>query len=345
MKQFRNKHVFSCVLVFLLLISGFGEIAKAAETPTRDLAVTPLFSSHQKKNVTNYFSVSGTGKQTFQARVTNTSKHTKTIQIELTDAISTQTGIQYTKATKAQIKPAYALTSYSKHPKQTVTLQPSASKIVSVSATIPKDLEGTILGGIHYYEVSKNKSSKTEGSNHVSVHVHYQRDYVLAVAIHASPQKAKDAFYFQDASYLVYPSGSVVKTIFTNEAPAITGAKQFTYRVTKRGRDTTLFQGSSSEMKAAPMTTGYFEFSWGAKSVRPGNYTIHFYENKKEVAFRDFTIPAAKVEQLAKQNNQPIADITPWWVIVLYMIAGAVMALLLFYISKKVKAKQAKKNE
>ncbi|EHX3152364.1 hypothetical protein K1861_003018, partial [Listeria monocytogenes] len=57
------------------------------------------------------------------------------------------------------------------------------------------------------------------------------------------------------------------------------------------------------------------------------------------------TIPAAKVEQLAKQNNQPIADITPWWVIVLYMIAGAVMALLLFYISKKVKAKQAKKNE
>ncbi|EHT9922228.1 DUF916 domain-containing protein [Listeria monocytogenes] len=344
MKRFINKHVYG-VLVFLLLFSGFGGVAKAEETPTRDLAVTPLFSKQQKKNVTNYFSVSGSGQQILKARVTNTGKQPKRVIIELTDAISTQTGIQYTKGTKSQIEPAYALTKYSKKPKQITELKPGESKIVSVSVKVPKAMQGTILGGIHYYEATNSEPTKKAGSKRVSVQVHYQRDYVLAVEIHASPQQAQDAFYFQDASYLVYPSGSVVKTFFTNEAPAITDAKQFTYRVTKRGQDQRLFQGSTNEIKAAPMTTGYFEVPWGAKRVRPGNYTIHFYEKKKEVAFRDFTIPAAKVEKLAKQNNQPIAAITPWWVIVLYMIIGAVMALLLFYISKKVKAKQAKKNE
>ncbi|PDJ30750.1 hypothetical protein AFZ09_14695, partial [Listeria monocytogenes] len=75
-------------------------------------------------------------------------------------------------------------------------------------------------------------------------------------------------------------------------------------------------------------------------------YTIHFYAKGKEVAVRDFTIQAAKVEQLAKQNNQPIAAVTPWWIILLYMLLGAGIGLGVFYGAKRYQAnKQAAKKQ
>lgn len=346
MKRFNLKHALVCVLVFLGSLVPFAASTQAAETPTRDLAVTPLFSADQAKKITNYFSVSGTGNHVFRARVTNSSDKPKKIVVELTDAISTQTGIQYTHATNKQVKKAYQLATYSQTPKRTIRLAARQSKVVSIPIKVPKAVKGTILGGLHYYEVAPLKAGSKTGKKQVSVHVHYRRDYVLAVAIHASKFPDQDAFYLKEATYRVYPSGSVVQTGFANESPAITAPKGFTYRVTKKDAKHALFHGKLEAIKAAPMTTGFYEVAWGAKRVTPGTYTIHFYAKGKEVAVRDFTIQAAKVEQLAKQNNQPIAAVTPWWVILLYMLLGAGIGLGVFYGAKRYQAnKQAAKKQ
>ncbi|EOH9990537.1 hypothetical protein ACMFNL_002928 [Listeria monocytogenes] len=55
MKRFNIKHALVCVLVFLGSLGPFAASTQAAETPTRDLAVTPLFSADQAKKITNYF--------------------------------------------------------------------------------------------------------------------------------------------------------------------------------------------------------------------------------------------------------------------------------------------------
>ncbi|EQA3584205.1 WxL protein peptidoglycan domain-containing protein [Enterococcus faecalis] len=157
-----------------LLILSFISISSVyADDKLSSYSVSPQYSTHQSKDVENFFDIKWTpsSKENFFVKITNNTDKEQTYKIEVNKARTNKNGIiDYSDNAPEANDAKYKLTEMIDIFKE-VKVPANSSENVSGSLTFPKeDFNGLLMAGIHVSE-KKTEDSESNVSNSVAYNI------------------------------------------------------------------------------------------------------------------------------------------------------------------------------
>lgn len=286
--------MYSMSLIGILIFSG-GKVF--AEENGANFSIAPVLPDNQIEDV-SYFSLAPILNQAQKLDVTVYNSSTKdiTVTCDVADATTNDNGMPNYQLTNkkrdSSLKLGFSDIAHVIEP--TVTLKSGENKKVTIEINYPKQLKGTLLGGLTFKEVTE-KSPKNEGVTNRYL-------YSIAVKINGTPSNENKSVKLNEVipeqrNYRNYihaniqnPTSSIIKTL--NVKAVVTSKK-----------NGTTYKSESTNLKMAPNSNFNYGVSLGETALKPGKYEIELTGSAdgKEFSFKK---NLAITNETAKQLNK-----------------------------------------
>lgn len=332
MKKVRD---FFIVIVALLIVGSFPELAKAADEGQVPFSMEAVLPENQRPDSqATYYDlvVKPDTKQQLQFVMKNTSN--KEIQLELAanGAVTNELGtIDYGFSDQKKDSTAkFTLNELLKVP-ETVTLAGGETKTVNAELTIPQEaFEGVILGGIQAVEADQEKAAEPKGSSGLQVSSRYAM--VIGVLLTEDPdnQPQPDLKLTQVKAGLSNGFTAVLANL-QNIQPAMVGKMTIDGKVYKKGSDEVFKETKKENQEMAPNSNFDFAIDWQNEPLQAGEYTLKLVAQNKGHKWefsKDFTISGEEEQTLNKKAVGIKKDYTWLWILL-----GALLFILLLILA------------
>ncbi|MBN3526618.1 DUF916 and DUF3324 domain-containing protein [Paenibacillus apiarius] len=340
---------------FLMLLAalwvGLGIFAsnEVAVAGTMNYSVKANIPANQiNKNLTYFdLKMSPGSKQTISLTVKNGSAEEIKLMIEPNTAITNQNGvIDYSKheyEKDSSLK--YAFTDLIS-PKQKVTLQGNETKEVPFTIQMPQEsFDGIILGGFYIYKI--NQADKTEGNNNIQLKNEFS--YVIGVKLSENEKTVQPALKLNEVQAGLMNYRPAVTANLQNIEPVIVNNLEVDARITKEGKQETLYETKKSQMSMAPNSNFDFPIRWEGRRLESGKYHVYVTANDGIQTWKFDRMFEIKSED-AKQINESAVTTDVVTAVdnkntLLFLGMGAIIAVLVIMIILLLKKKRGETNE
>ncbi|OJG28391.1 hypothetical protein RU98_GL001639 [Enterococcus caccae] len=235
------------------------------------------------------------------------------------------------------------------------TIPAKSSKSLKVKVTMPEEeFDGVILGGLYFTEKEDKTKEEKENSG---VQIRNRLAFAVGIMIRENDNAIKPDLKLGKIQPSQVNYRNVLKANIQNTQPVIIQDMKVDVRVTKKGKNESLFEQNKTGVRMAPNSNFNFGISWANQEFKPGTYTLHMNVTSGSDEWKwskDFEISKKEAQELNEQAVELEVDNTKWYII--GGVAGAIVLIIITfvlsqYISKKrrqkrkrLKAQAIKKN-
>lgn len=281
-------------------------------------------------------------KQTLVTKVTNQSKKTKTIQVTVSDATTSSTGVINYGASKEKLigEEPMAITDMIEAPNQ-IKVKPGKTEEIKFKLTVPrKKFDGLVLGGIRLKEITKESNEPIkEGAS-----LQNEYSYIYSISLKENDDKVKPEITSSGTKY-----NQKAFTAINNVKPMIASKVKIETLLMGEDSDKVLDEFKVEDYRIAPNSTLALPLE-GTEELGLGKY-----RTKTTVSIGDKKWDFESKFEVTKENKEKKKDVlfeeTPkektinWLVIIL--IVGSFIATtvgIFILINKGQKKKKDKTN-
>ena len=299
---------------------GFPLPAQAAQTPTANFVVTPLFPKNQLSTKDGYFNLKVTpgSTQTLKLSVTNPGTTRRELQIIPVTATTADSGtIVYIPSNRTDPS---AKTTFTKmtSPAVTVDLAPHQGKTVSFATKIPKDgFTGEILGGLFVTNPKTSKASTKRTAQNFQLANRYA--VTTAVALWCQPNQAVPAKVQLASTKVITNDAStapVVVAKLRNLAPIAFGELKIKAQIFDKATGHEVASQTLKNRAMAPNSWFNDEIGLGDKPLTPGKYTLKMQLASGDRHWRftqDFTLSKTRTQEHNTRTKPVKGTATTTW--------------------------------
>lgn len=319
--------------------------AASSQTPKKAYAINTVLPDNQINQNLKYWDLSLTPKQeeTLRLQVVNLGSEKITVTVYANNAVTNNSAVIDYAHTTPTIYPknAQSFVAMIKGPrKQTVTLDPSATKEVDFKIQAPaKAFDGMILGGLY------TKADVTTTKTAIHQWVAYQRSVVLRGK---KIDTLRPHLTFGQVVPIVQAAELALRLPTTNKPPMYAQAVTSDLTVTRRSDGKRMAQTSNESQEIAPSS----KFNWELpiKKLPAGDYQMRLVvaanNLPRQTVVRNFTIEGSQVRALEDYTSPKRRNML---IIIILVVMVALLALgswvLLYQRSKKHGAKLGRKSK
>ncbi|EOJ68418.1 DUF916 and DUF3324 domain-containing protein [Enterococcus faecalis] len=289
-----KKIIYCMSLVFILIFSGGKAFAEATGA---NFSVAPVLPENQIEDV-SYFSLSPIFNQAQKIDVTvyNSSTKDVTVTCDVANATTNDNGMpnyQITdKKRDSSLKLGFSDIAHVIEP--TITLKSGENKKVTVEINYPNQLNGTMLGGLTFKEITE-KNSKNKGVTNRYL-------YSIAVKINGEISTEKKSIKLNEVIPEQRNYRNYIHANLQNPTSSIIKKLDVKATVTNEKSGTT-YKSESTNLKMAPNSNFNYGISLGETALKPGKYKIEITGSADGKAFlfkKNFDITNETAKQLNK---------------------------------------------
>lgn len=286
-------------------------------------------------------------KSSFTLNLVNPSSEDVNVDISITGAKTNKNGvIEYTpNDIKNDDSLKFPFEKIVTGPNQ-VLLKPGETKDVKFDIVMPdSDFDGQIVGGISMIRSTKDdKNEKVEGTQ-----IKNRYRYVAPVVLQVNKNEVLPKLEFRN----IYPEQLNAKnTIFitySNINATFFNDMSVEVSISKKGKDTVLYQTRKNNMRMAPNSLINFPVSMQGDKMEPGNYTANItvrgdkgiIEHWKE----DFKISKDEAD---KYNERDVGLYEErkinWKLIIIITLSVIILVIIIYFILTKINNKKKSGN-
>lgn len=305
----------------LLILSLISISSVYADDKLSSYSVSPQYSTHQSKDVENFFDIKWTpsDKEKFSIKITNNTDKEQTYKIEVNKARTNKNGIvDYSDNTPEASDAKYKLTEMIDISKE-VKVPANSSQNVSGSLTFPKeDFNGLLMAGIHVSE-KKTKDSESNVSNSVA----YNIPFVVRGNIDQRPKPILDL-----AQVKVEQFSSDTYSLdaeLENKGPNLMKEVKFSSEIKDESGKSILKE--NRQLDITPETVFTYPIKL-PKTIKSGKYTLVLNVRHKGADKWDFSTEFEITNQDEKNIKATIPEKSNLWII--YVLGLSIIFTLLF---------------
>ncbi|MEG0256528.1 DUF916 domain-containing protein [Vagococcus sp.] len=338
----KNKRIKPSLVFLMILVTCVMLTKNKANAEEQDPLGFTYENVHPKNQISDrdYFElkVNPGDKQTLVTKVTNNSDKTKTIQVTVSDATTSSTGVINYGASKEKLigEEPLAISEMIEAPTQ-IKVKPGETEEIKFKLTVPRaKFDGLVLGGIRLKEITKESTEPIKDG--ASLQNEYS--YIYSISIKENDKKIEPEITSSGAKYSQKAYVSI-----NNVRPMIASKVKAETLLMGEDSDKVLKEFKVSDYRIAPNSTLALPLE-GTDDLELGKYrtkTTVFIDDKKWDFENKF--------EVTKENKEKKQDVlfeeTPkektinWLVIILIVVSFiATTAGIFFIISKSQKKKK-----
>lgn len=332
-------------------VFSFGGASQASEF---NFAVTPKIPKNQVDKEKSYFDLllKKGEKQTLEVELRNDTDKEVEVSTTINSATTNINGVvEYgANGLKPDKSLTYNLKDYAKAPEK-VKLPKKSKEVLKIELSSPdKDMPGSMVGGITFKEVSKEKEKKNKDAGGLSIKNEFS--YMVAIVSRQNEDKVKPNLNLTKAFPGQVNARNVINANLQNDKPAFINQLKLNTKITKRGKDAALYETTKEGMQVAPNSNFDFPTPLEGQELKAGKYTMHilalggkhedgkFKDDKGETyryqweMTKDFDISADEADQL-NNSDVSIKKTNPLWYVLGGAILLALLGLLIFFLKRR----------
>lgn len=349
--QYNNKHTLLRVCLLLFIIPLLLIILPSKKGDAEDKATAALKTEIQTNSISNspdriQFSPEINKEYSFTIKVSNTGNTPIEVSIFSSLALPSGTTMTYVKTPDKSFNPDYNLTKYVTIKPLNATLENDLLKLEANQSTdiqiiikVDKDLEGEILGGINFSQITGNQKNK----NSVDIIQVHQKVTVVRLKMKELTNK-KDQTY-SDFNFTSSKETSSLNYVVSNNNPLISYAESGSYKVISPDNKV-IAKGNLDKNKVVLSPYGKSQLSLpllDKAELASGDYQFILTSNGKEKITK-FTYSKDKINEFVNKttskNNVTVQSQNNTWLIILLAIVSTllvVIVLILYFKNRKSK--------
>ncbi|WP_086312960.1 hypothetical protein A5821_000532 [Enterococcus sp. 7F3_DIV0205] len=325
-----NKRIIS-LLLLIIMISSL-PLNASAQDGTMNFSVTAVIPDNQIDKTKTYFDLKMKPGQVQELEVSmnNPLDEEVTVENNANTAITNDNGIvDYSNADPKLDETLKAPFSVISEVEKETTIPAKSSKILKIKVTMPdKELDGVILGGLHFTEKEDKEKDDKENSG---VQIKNRFAFAIGVLIRQNDNIVKPDLKLGKIQPSQVNYRNVLKANIQNTQPVIIQDMEIDARVTKKGSKETLFEQKKPGVRMAPNSNFNFGMSWENQEFKAGKYTLHMNVSSGSEKWKwskDFEISQKEAKELNEKAVELKVDYTKW-----YIIGGVVGVIVLMLIT------------
>ncbi|MGX6962976.1 DUF916 and DUF3324 domain-containing protein [Vagococcus xieshaowenii] len=331
--------------ICLLLITLFSSMVTAAEFVSAsefNFSVDTVLPNNQREGSTYYDLVMEPNKQ--QEIITKIKNHTNReieVEVSIEPATTNINGVvDYSKTEKSVDETApFNIKDYVKANEQTIKIPANETCEYKLKISMPKNkFNGIVAGGITFKELEEKKEKK-EKSESQSMAIENKFAYSIALLLRQNEISLDSDLKLINVRPDQLNGRNVIYSDLQNPIAKYLNKLTVDAKLTKKGKNETLFEASNENMQMAPNTTMSFPIRLDGKKLEAGKYTMYINassgENKWQLE-KDFEITAERARELNKTDVSIEEDNS---MLFIYIGIGILIVLMLIIIILLIKKK------
>ncbi|WP_436667636.1 DUF916 and DUF3324 domain-containing protein [Latilactobacillus sakei] len=323
------------VLSMMALLVGIGMgLHPAQAADGAEFTITPVYGAGQSDKAAGYFSITAKPGESYPLTVNVQNLNTKqandfdaqVVKASTSNSGTIDYGVSTQKMTKTKAPFLPDLVSKATR-KQSITLEPGASKNVTFQVKVPeKGFKGLILGSVYVKRTSTHQTTPKKSFG-------IQNAFAMTVPVLISQDlnnRPTPKVVLTSAKLVASSGVPQVTGRIANTAPTMFGKIKINAWVTKRGQTKKLYQKKADKYEMAPRSTFLYSIDTNNQLLPVGRYTMHVKMTSGKKTFNskhNFTVDGAAREKVNQQLNNPEKPGPNWW------LWGSLIALLILVVA------------
>lgn len=306
-----------------ILLLGMAQFTAASEL---NFAVTAVIPENQIDKKQTYFDLrmKPNQEQTLEVTMRNDTKEDVIVETNINAAMTNNNGIIDYSQTDFDRDPTLEvdiedLVDY----EEEVTVKANSSITYPVKVKMPdKEIEGMILGGIHFQE---KEDEEAEGEQEAQIENRFA--YIVGLKISMNDVEIEPSLELNEVKATQINYRNAITANLQNTEPTIISPLEIDAKVFKEKGNDPLFTSENEDVRMAPNSNFDYAIKWDNQEFKAGKYRLELTAKNEDNEWEweeFFTIEDDEAKDLNKEAVDIEKDYTMW-----YIIGGIILLLIL----------------